>query len=136
MRRRVGASAAALLLAVVALFGCGGPPGDLLELEQTVSGGGRQNIIIENNGEAACNNGKQQDIGSKALLDARELERELGDLADTAAVFDAPAGTQAVRTYVARLKKGTVRWQDPAARLPPVLAKAQLMTLRLARKLC
>ena len=133
MRRALAAAAVAVAVLVA---GCGGSPGDLIELEQNVSGAARQNIVIQNNGEAACNKGKEQDIGSKALLDARELERDLGDLADNAAVFEAPAGTQDVRSYVARMAKGTVRWQDNAPRLPPVLAKAQLMTLQLARKLC
>jgi hypothetical protein len=120
---------------VVLLAGCGGSPGDLIELEQDVAGV-RQNIVIEDNGEASCNRGKPKDIGSKALLDARELTRDLGDLADRAAVFEAPSGEQDVRSYIARMKKGTVRWQDRAPRLPPVLAKAQLMTLQLARELC
>ena len=51
-------------------------------------------------------------------------------------MFEAPAGTPGVRSYLARTEKGVVRWQDQAPRLPPVLAKAQLMTLQLARKLC
>ena len=123
------------LLVLVALAGCGGPPGDLIELEQNVAGT-KQTIIIENNGEASCNRRPDKDIGSKALLDAREVERDLGDLAENAAVFAAPAGSQDVRSYVARMKAGTVRWQDRAPRLPPVLAKAQLMTLQLARQLC
>jgi hypothetical protein len=139
MRHAQAIAVAALALAVALLAaGCGGSPGDLIELEQSggFGGGARQNIVIQNNGEAACNKGKEQDIGSKALIDARELERDLGDLADNASVFEAPAGTPNVRSYVARLAKGTVRWQDRAPRLPPVLAKAQLMTLQLARKLC
>jgi hypothetical protein len=124
-----------VLVALVALAGCGGPPGDLIELEQDVAGA-KQTIVIENNGEANCNHGAEKDIGSKALLDARELERDLGDLAENAAVFEAPPGSQSVRSYVARMKAGTVRWDDGAPRLPPVLARAQLMTLQLARQLC
>lgn len=124
---------AALLL--VPLAGCGSSPGDLIELEQNV-GGVRQNVVVQDNGEASCNRGKTQDIGSQALLDARELTRQLGPLADRAAVFEAPPGPQDVRSYVARMKQGTVRWQDGAPRLPPELAKAQLMTLQLARQLC
>jgi hypothetical protein len=134
MRQLLGVALAALALLVV---GCGGSPGDLLSLEQTGGfTGQRQEIVIQNNGEATCNDGKMQDIGSDRLIDARELERDLGDLADGAAVFRAPRGTKNVRSYIARLKKGTVRWDDRAPRLPPVLARAQLLTLQLGRLLC
>ena len=135
MRRALVPTAAAALALLAG--GCGGSPGDLLSLEQTGGfSGARQEIVIRADGEASCNGGKEKDIGSAKLLDARELERELGDLADTAADFEAPRGTKNVRSYTARLEKGTVRWQDQAPGLPPVLAKAQLLTLQLGRTLC
>jgi hypothetical protein len=134
MRRALGATAAALALLAA---GCGGSPGDLMSLER--SGGftaEKQDIVIRNDGQASCNGGKQRDIGSQRLVDAREIERELGDLADNAAVFVAPRGTKDVSSYTARLKKGTVRWDDRAVALPGVLSRAQLLALQLGRKLC
>jgi hypothetical protein len=134
MRRVLGALAAAAALVVA---GCGGSPGNLLGLQQSGGfGGGRQVIVIQNNGEASCNGGKDKDIGSSRLLDARELERELDDLASHAAVFTAPPGTKNVRSYSARVTKGTVRWEEGAVALPTVLAKTQLLTLQLGRQLC
>ena len=122
------------LLAVV-LVGCGGSPGDLLSIQ--VSGGPakrKQTIVVQNDGQATCNGGASKDIGSAALFDAREIERELGDDAERAAIYE---GTRADATnYVARTKDGAVRWDDRAPGLPEVLAKAQLFALQQGRVLC
>ena len=124
-----------LPLLAVALAGCGGSPGDLLSIE--VSGGPanrKQSIVVQNDGQATCNRGASRDIGSAALIDAREIERELGDDAERAAIYEStrPDATN----YVARTKDGTVRWDDRAPALPQVLAKAQLFALQQGRNLC
>jgi len=124
-----------LPLLAVALAGCGGSPGDLLSIE--VSGGPAkrdQNIVVRSDGQARCNGGPARDIGSDALIDAREIERELGDDAERAAVYESTSGD--ATSYVVRLKKGTVRWDDRARGLPPVLARAQLFALQQGRALC
>jgi hypothetical protein len=115
--------------------GCGGSPGDLLSID--VSGGPanrKQSIVVQDDGQAKCNGGPSKDIGSQALIDAREIERELGDYAERAAVYES---TSADAThYVARTKDGAVRWDDRARGLPGVLAKAQLFALQQGRVLC
>lgn len=119
----------------VALAGCGGSPGDLLAID--VSGGPakrEQKIVIESNGNATCNGGPSSDIGSAALIDAREIERDLKEQADRAATFEsAPRGAT---QYVVRTKDGTVRWREGARRLPSVLPRAQLFALQQGRRLC
>ena len=124
-----------LPLVAVALAGCGGSPGDLLSID--VSGGPakrKQAIVVGNDGRATCNGGPSRDIGSEALIDAREIERELGDDAERAAVYESlsPDATK----YVARTKDGTVRWDDRARGLPPVLSQIQLFALQQGRALC
>lgn len=124
-----------LPLLAVALAGCGGSPGDLLSIE--VEGGPakrQQSIVIGSDGRSTCNGGPERDIGSDALIEAREIERELGDDAERAAVYEStrPEAT----SYVARVKKGTVRWDDRARGLPPVLGQAQLFALQQGRVLC
>jgi hypothetical protein len=134
MRR--ASSTIAVLATALALAACGGPTGDLMAIE--VSGGPAryaQRIVIHSNGEAFCNNGKTKDIGSQPLLDAREVERELTDLASRAATYT-NAGATDVPSYVARTKDGTVRWQEGSPGLPPVLPQAQLLALQLGRQLC
>ena len=122
-------------LLAVALAGCGGSPGDLLSIN--VSGGPakrKQTIVVQDDGQATCNGRASKDIGSAALIDAREIERELGDDAERGAVYEStrPDATN----YVARTKDGTVRWDDRAPALPQVLAKAQLFALQQGRNLC
>jgi hypothetical protein len=122
-------------VAALALAGCGGSPGDLLAID--VSGGAaqrHQRIVVENNGNATCNGGPTRDIGSEALIQAREIERDLKDPADAAT--DYGPGRRGGTSYVARTKDGTVRWQEGAPRLPPVLPKAQLFALQQGRTLC
>src|SRR3954447_15758598 len=124
-----------LLVLVAALAGCGGAPRDLLSLQ--VSGGPahrKQTIVVPSDGHATGNGGPSTDIGSDALIDAREIERDLGDDAERAAVYE---GTSPDATnYVARTKDGAVRWDDRAPGKPAVLAKAQLFALQQGRNLC
>jgi hypothetical protein len=125
----------ALLGAAALLAGCGGSPGDLMAID--VSGGVAkrdQRIVIQNNGNATCNGGASKDIGSDALIEAREIERDLREDAKNAAVYE--PGRRDGASYVARIKDGTVRWQEGARGLPPVLPRAQLFALQQGRLLC
>ena len=126
----------AFLLLAVAVAGCGGSPGDLIAIE--VSGGAAnrdQRIVIRSDGQASCNGGATGDIGSDALIEAREIERDLGEHADRAAVFERGAPRDAT-SYAARTKGGTVRWRERAQGLPPVFPRAQLFALQQGRALC
>jgi hypothetical protein len=124
-----------LPLLAVALAGCGGSPGDLVAIE--VKGGPahrNQSIVVSDNGQASCNKGPSQDIGSAALIDVREFKRDLKDDAERAAIYEsAGSGTT---SYVARTKDGTVRWDDGVHGLPPVLSNLELFALQQGRKLC
>ena len=124
-----------LPLLAVALAGCGGSSGDLLSIQ--VKGGPAhrdQTIVVQDNGQSTCNGGTSQDIGSEALIDAREIEREVGDDAKRAAIYESTS--RDATSYAVRTKDGAVRWDDRAGELPPVLSKAQLFALQQGRKLC
>lgn len=128
---------AAALLAALLVAGCGGTAGDLIAIE--VSGGparerGPLEIVVADNGRASCNRGEAETLPSDLLIEARELERELGDLAEQGANYPGGGGDQ--RQYVARTRAGTVRWAEGVRDLPPVLPRAQLLALRLDRLLC
>jgi len=119
----------------VALAGCGGSPGDLLAID--VNGGPakrKESIVVRNDGHASCNGGPSRDIGSQALIDARAIERDLGDDAERAAVYD--DGPRGATRYAARTNDGAVRWREGARGLPPVLSRAQLFVLQQGRRLC
>jgi hypothetical protein len=119
----------------VALAGCGGSPGDLIEIRSSGGAAQReQRLVIRGDGQATCNGGPARDIGSDALIEAREIERDLADLAERAASYERSRGE--ATSYVARTKDGTVRWQEGAEGLPPVLPKAQLFALQQGRRVC
>ncbi len=133
MRR---ATRIAPLAAALALAGCGGSPGDLMSID--VRGGAAdrdQQIVIRADGHATCNGGAEEDIGSQALIEAREIERDLSDYAERAAVYEQGAPNNAT-TYAARTNDGTVRWRERARALPPVLPRTQLFALQQGRGLC
>ena len=104
-----------------------------------VSGGvaaerGPLKIVVTDNGRGSCNGKDEESVPSDLLIDARELERDLGDLADKGASYGAKRGARA--HYVVRIRAGTVRWTEGTRGLPDPLPSAQLLALRLDRLLC
>jgi hypothetical protein len=122
-------------LAAALISGCGGGAGDLLAIE--VSGGpagtAPQTIVVTEDGHASCNRGPQHRITSAQLIDAREIERESGDLAGKGT--DIQTTKRGARQYVLRSKQGTVRFTEGTS-LPPELSKAALFALQVGRTVC
>ncbi len=123
---------AALLCALVA--GCGGGSGDLLAIDVTGGPGGTQRLVIASDGRARCNGSELAAIASERLIDARELERDVYDLAKDGENFE--SGARGIRSYSLRTDDGSVRWREGARGLPRVLSRAQLLALQLGRELC
>jgi hypothetical protein len=128
-------SSVVVLALAAMLAGCGGSPGDLLAIDVTGGPANRkERIVVQDNGHATCNGGESQDLGSAALIDARQIEHDLKDLADRAATYeDAASGAT---SYTARTNDGTVRWLEGARGVPQVLPRTQLFALEQGRKLC
>jgi hypothetical protein len=131
MRRLVPA-----LLAGLAAAGCGGEAGDLMAIEiaKGPARGRELDIVIKSDGRGSCNGREEESIPSDLVIDARELEHDLGDLAEQGAFFE-PTGAGR-REYVVRIKAGTVRWSEGDRGLPRELPRTQLLALRLDRLLC
>jgi hypothetical protein len=91
-------------------------------------------IVVANDGRGSCNGGSEGEIPSQLVIDARELERDLGDLAEKGAAYEPTRAGR--RAYVVRIKAGTVRWGEGEPGLPQVLPRTQLVALRLERLLC
>lgn len=133
------ARGAALALAAAALLGtgCGGEAGDLMAIEVTGGPAGAArplDIVLASDGRGTCNDREREPVPSDLVIDARELERDLGDLAEDGATYGPTRENQ--RRYVVRIKKGTVRWAEGEPGLPEVLPRTQLLALRLDRLLC
>ncbi len=121
----------------VPLAACGGESGDLMAIEVTggfAKGRGPLDIVLANDGRGTCGSRAEESVPSDLVIEARELERDLNDLAEDGADFGSGDGRGA--RFVARIKAGTVRWTEGASDLPPALARAQLLALRLDRLLC
>lgn len=128
--------AALATLVVAALAGCGGESGDLLAVE--VAGGpaapGRT-IVVTSDGRARCDGGALRPITSGRLIAAREIERDLADLARGGTDLGATAAPDR-RSYVARTRAGTVRFVEGEPGNPAVLARLELLALQLGREVC
>lgn len=125
-----------IVLLALLLGSCGGTSGDLMAIE--VSGGegqgGTLDIVVANDGRGTCNERPERPIPSDVVIEARELERELADLAEEGVTYESSGNEQ--REYVVRTKAGTVRWSEGEPGLPEVLPRTQLLALKLDRLLC
>jgi hypothetical protein len=122
--------ALSLIAAVAVLAGCGNPGGDLIALEER--GAHFTRVVVTDDGRGSCNGGELERLESGRLLEAREVERELQELADERTNFpDANGG----RHFRAQMRGATVTWME-RSRQDPILPKATLLTLRLRAELC
>lgn len=127
---------AILAVGLALLAGCGGESGDLLAVE--VAGGpagGERTLVVTNDGRGRCDGAELRRIESDRLIEAREVERDLQDLAEDGTDLGGdPTGDR--RAYVARIRAGTVRWVEAEPGNPDVLPRLELLALRLGRELC
>jgi hypothetical protein len=126
--RRV-ACAAALAAALVA--GCGGNPGNTIQI--SVSGvGPARAVLVTENGQGSCNNGQLKQLAPSDVLNARDITSKLKKLATRGATLARGGG----RTFKARTLDGTVTWSETYKPLPQPLPQAELLALRLSAELC
>jgi hypothetical protein len=126
--------ALAALAAAAVLAGCGGEAGDLMAIE--VSGGAagaKRTIVITGDGRGSCNDSERENVDSDDLVEARDVERDIEELADDSRQFPERAGR---RRYVVRTDDGVVRWSEGTTGLPDVLPRTALLALKLERALC
>ena len=119
---------------VLLLAGCGGSAGDLLSISATGGiAGGKHEVVVSGDGRGSCDRGPLKELPSDRVIDAREIEHDVSDLARRAVTY--PPVPDA-RTYKLDSKAGEVRWSEGSPGLPSVLPKAQLLDLQLERLLC
>jgi hypothetical protein len=114
--------------------GCGGTAGDLLSIGvQGGPAGAGHTVVVTGDGRGSCDRGPLRSLPSARVIAAREIEREVVDLARGASAFHDRPGA---RRYVLETKDGVVRWSEGTPSLPGALARAQLLALQLGRELC
>jgi hypothetical protein len=124
----------AVLVAAAALSGCGGEAGDLMSIEYEGGPTGiHHTVVVTGDGRGSCDRGPEKLLPSDRVIDAREIEKEVTDLARKAADYPPKPGA---RRYIINTDDGDVRWSEGDPGLPSVLPRAQLLALQLERLLC
>jgi hypothetical protein len=133
MRHKTLALLATLAAALIA--GCGGESGDLMSIETSggPAGTAKHTIVVTGDGRGSCDRGTEVLLPSERVIDARVIEKDLGDLVRKAADYPERPGA---RRYTVKTGDGDVRWSEGTPGLPEVLPKAQLLALQLERILC
>lgn len=124
----------ALLVAAVAIGGCGTPGGDLLVAGRSgsIPGAGLQMRVIDD-GQVVCN-GKKYPLDSQALIDARELVRELAEPAMKG--LSLPPGKPSILRFRIRTGDGVVGFSDTSPGQPAVFFKAAQLIRTIAKGAC
>jgi hypothetical protein len=124
----------AVVLAALALAGCGSPSADLFVVKR--SGADRNanlTLLVSDDGTVTCN-GKKHEIPNEKLLDARQLTRELSPQAELHLVLPPRPGT--VLSYKVRMEAGTLAFSDTSRPLPSEFAELELFTKGVAEDVC
>jgi hypothetical protein len=129
------AAVAAVVAGVALAAGCGTPSADLFEVQRSGSvPGARLKLLVTDGGRVRCNDGRERDMGSDRLLDAREIARELRREAEDGVTLR--PGPNSVYSYRVRLEDGIVRFSDTSPGITPEMRKVQALTRSLARGVC
>ena len=108
----------ALLAALAAaLTGCGGPSYDLFSVER--SGADRNanlRLVVNDGGQVTCNRTITKAMDAKQLLEARELARELADLAQLG--IELPPGPGTILRYKVDTEAGPMAFSDTSEDRP------------------
>jgi hypothetical protein len=122
---------AALVLLVA---GCGGPAGDLFEVQR--SGADRNanvTLVVSDDGFVTCD-GAKKELPPNLLLRARQLARDLSQQAELNLAL--PAGRGSVLSYKARMAAGTIAFSDTSRPLPPSFTELTVYTKDVAVQVC
>lgn len=131
MKRATGGLLALLLL----LAGCGAPSADLFVV--TRSGKDKNanvEVLVSDDGTVRCNKGKPKEMGTKRLLDARELSRNLQKQA--ALGLELPKEKGSILSYRVRLEAGTIAFSDRSRGLPKTFTHLEAFSSDVIERVC
>jgi hypothetical protein len=124
-------SLAVLVLLVVAVAGCGGPPADLFVANRTGSVPGAKLEMLVSDGSVRYNGGKEHEISSAQVLEGRAIATDL----ETVKQSDIPREKPGIFAYKVRSEWGTIRFVDRNT-TPSVLPHIVRLVRDLARTEC
>ena len=125
---------ALLLVALVLVGGCGGPAGDLFEVQR--SGADRAanvTLVVSDDGYVTCD-GAKKELPPDLLLRARQLTRDMSVQAELNLTL--PAGPGTVLSYKARMAAGSIAFSDTSRPLPQSFTELTVYTKDVAERVC
>jgi hypothetical protein len=133
---RVACALAVVGLATALPAGCGGIKSpDLFVLYRDGTGPhARLTLLVTEEGVVQCNGGPHLKLSDPQIVEARAIQEEIHDQAQTHVVLRARPGS--VLSYYLRDQDGTIRFADNSAAQPKVLRRLALFVLRAAQQVC
>ena len=130
------AVAAALLVAIAAASGCGGPAPDLFVVERSGSTpDAKLTLKVTDDGFVACKGGALKQLTSHQLLVARAIARDLQQPASKHVSLPAREGS--IMRYRVLIEDGDdVSFSDNSRNQPEVFYRAAVFTRDVAMNLC
>jgi hypothetical protein len=123
-----------LLVLALLLAGCGGPAGDLFEVQRSGSDrAANLTLVVSDDGFVTCN-GAKKTLPPDLLLRARQLTRDMSPQAELNLAL--PAGPGTVLTYKARMAAGTITFADTSRPLPQSFTALTVYTKDVAEQVC
>lgn len=141
-RRRSRLIAAAALGAVAGVIaGCGSRAADLIAVQRSGDiPGARLTMVMTDDGRVRCNNGPDQMVTSRQLIDAREIVRALEGEDDEVGPADRgvrlPPGRESILRYDVRIEAGSVSFADSSRGQPPEFLRLAGLTRAVAKGPC
>ena len=125
---------ALLLLALVLVGGCGGPAGDLFEVQRSgADKAANVTLVVSDDGYVTCD-GAKKELPPDLLLRARQLTRDMSVQAELNLTL--PAGPGTVLSYKARMAAGSIAFSDTSRPLPQSFTELTVYTKDVAEQVC
>jgi hypothetical protein len=128
---------AGLAALALALAGCGGPSADLFGVERTGRAGERNaelKVVVNDAGFVICNDDINKPLDAEQLLEARELSRQLADLAQLG--IELPPGEGSLLSYRVNTQFGDLTFSDTSADKPPAFDRLVAFVKRMGEDVC
>ena len=126
------AAAAVLLLALLA--GCGAPSADLFEVKRSGPDRPANLTMLVNDGGTVTCNGTKHPLDADRLLQARELTRQLSKEAELG--IDLPPGPGTNLSYRVRMEAGSVSFSDTSKGNPQAFYELAAFTKDVSERVC
>ncbi len=125
---------ALLLVALVLVGGCGGPAGDLFEVQRSgADKAANVTLVVSDDGYVTCD-GAKKELPPDLLLRARQLTRDMSVQAELNLTL--PAGPGTVLSYKARMAAGSIAFSDTSRPLPQSFTELTVYTKDVAEQVC